>query len=105
MSGLKTHLVEVKAPSGRTACKVSRAFVVIKSRDRIKFRNRTTGKVHVQVSDDRLFDNPMFTILPGQEITLATRTLHRGVYPYAVFCEQKARFCTGLSMPIIIVPK
>lgn len=27
-----------------------------------------------------------------------------GIYPYAVFCYETAAYCTGSSMPIIIVP-
>ena len=123
----RTHLIEVKVPRGRTVCKVSRAVVVVKSGDWIKFRNRTTGRVYVQVSDDvfrasaavlsggrikfhqgpnyRLFDKPEFMMPPGRDETLRVRKVHCGVYPYAVYCVQRSRFGTGSSMPIIIVPR
>jgi hypothetical protein len=105
MPKLKHHLTEVKITSGKTICKVSRAFVVALPGDKIKFRNGTKAKVHVHVSDDKLFVSPMFAILPGHEKTWVVQKVRRGVYPYAVFSEQKARFCIGSSMPIIIVPR
>ena len=101
----KKHLVEVKITSGKTACKVSRAFVIALPGDKIKFRNSTKAKIYVHASDDRLFVRPMFTISPGHEMTKVIGKVHRGIYPYAVFCEHKARFCIGSSMPIIIVPR
>jgi len=105
MPKLKKRLTEVRITSGAIACKVSCPFVVVQSGDRIKFRNQTAGKVHIQVSDDRLFVRPMFTISARHDKTLIVRKTHRGVYPYAVFCHHRARFCTGSSMPIIIVPR
>lgn len=125
----KTHLIEVRVKTikHQKVCKVSRASVVIKSGDRIRFRNRTTDKIHVQVSHDvfhasvvvvsgggitfaqvphhRLFGKSMFTIPAGHDTTLRPTKPHPGLYPYAVFCDQQRKFCTGSSMPIIIVPK
>ena len=105
MPKAKRNLSEVKISSSKTTCKVSRPFVVVQTGDRIRFRNRTAGKIHVQVSENRLFASSMFSILPSHEKTVVARKVHRGVYPYAVFCEHKARFCIGSSMPIIIVPR
>jgi len=101
----KKHVTEVKITSGKAACKVSSEFVVAKAGDRIMFRNQTGGKVHIHVSDDRLFKRPMFTVPPGHQETQVVRKTPRGIYPYAVFCEHSKRFCTGSSMPIIIVPR
>lgn len=105
MPKAKRKLWEVKISSGKTTCKVSRSFVEVQTGDRIRFRNRTAGKIHVQVSENRLFGNSMFTIQPNHDKTVITHKVGRGVYPYAVFCEHKARFCIGSSMPIIIVPR
>ena len=99
----KLHLVSIS--SGKKGCKVSRPFLVTTPGDRVRFQNKTKGKVYLHISEDKLFVKAMFTIVSGMTLTQTTRRVNRGVYPYAVFCEEKAKFCTGSSMPIIIVPR
>ncbi len=101
----KKHVVEVKITSGKTACKVSREFVIALPGDKIKFHNSTKAKVYVYVSNDDLFHDPMFKIPKGGYVVKLVRKVQRGIYPYAVYCEEKTRFCSGSSMPIIILPK
>ncbi len=99
----KLHLVSIS--SGKKGCKVSRPFLVTSVGDKVRFQNKTKGKVYLHMSEDDIFRKAMFTIVRGMSLTQTTRRVNRGVYPYAVFCEEKAKFCTGSSMPIIIVPR
>ena len=101
----KKHTAVVKIANVKGVCKATHGFVVAQYGDKIKFHNGTKGRVHVHISDDHLLKHPMFTILPGKDRTEPVQRVCRGIYPYAVFCEDKKRFCIGGSMPIIIVPR
>ncbi|MCM2273089.1 MAG: hypothetical protein NDJ18_11110 [candidate division Zixibacteria bacterium] len=105
MSKAKKQLHVVSISSGKKGCKVSRPFLVTNPGDKVKFQNKTKGKVYLHISEDKIFKKGMFSVAKGKTLTQVTRRVNRGVYPYAVFCEEKAKFCTGSSMPIIIVPR
>ena len=95
----------VRITCGKTSCKVSRAFVLTRPGGRIWFANRTGADIHVHISEKRLCGDDRFTIAKGQEKSILIRKVQRGFYPYAVFCDCCGKFCTGSSMPIIIIPK
>jgi len=105
MPELTKRLTEVRITCGKTSCKVSEAFVLALPGDRIRFVNQTAADAHVHVSEENLFDDARFTISAGRVKTMMVREVQRGFYPYAVFCDCKGKFCTGSSMPIIIIPR
>ncbi len=100
----KLPLKVIRISSGKGHCRVSEPFVVVSQTQKVKFQNGTKGRVHVHISDDALFKKAIFMLPKGAAITQPVRSVARGVYPYAVFCEENHDFCTGSSMPIIIVP-
>lgn len=108
-------LTIVSIKCGPTACSVDPGVVVAMPGCRIRFENLTSDEVHIQGSAQELFvktgrgrrglRRPGFKLAPRTSLTLAVGRLKRGAYPYAVFCECTAKYCTGGSMPIIIVPR
>lgn len=96
---------EVLITFGEAGCKVSHEFMVVLPGRQVRFVNRTEEEVLIHVSEDGLFKSPRFNILPGEDTTLTVGEVQRGIYPYAVFCKCNGEFCTGSSMPIIIVPR
>jgi hypothetical protein len=107
MKKKKSRTLPVKTipiKSGKGHCSVSQPFVVVQQSQGVKFQNGSKGKVHVHVSDDGLFSEPVFSLDKGKDKTQVVRSVPRGIYPYAVYCEENDGFCTGSSMPIIIVP-
>ena len=105
MPKAKKRLHIVRISSGKKGCKVSQPFLVTNPGDKVRFQNKTKGKVYLHMSEDDIFKKAMFKIAPAMTLTQTTRRVNRGVYPYAVFCAEKEKFCTGSSMPIIIVPR
>ena len=101
----KSHLIKVQINSVNKRCKVSREFILVQPGDRVSFRNQTSDDAHIHVSEDKLFKNPQFRIVPGGEKTVEVRKVQCGIYPYAVYCDCSRKFCTGSSMPIIIIPR
>lgn len=104
MPKLTRGVTEVRITCGKASCKVSRAYVLARPGGRIRFANRTGGDVHVHMSERRLCDDDRFTIERGGTKSVMIRKVQRGLYPYAVFCDCCGKFCTGSSMPIIIIP-
>ncbi len=104
MPVLTKPLTEVKITCGKTSCKVSRAFVLAQPSRKIRFANQTGADVHVHVSEENLCNPEQFTIAAGRAKTIVVGKVQRGFYPYAVFCECCGKFCSGSSMPIIIIP-
>ena len=108
-------LTMVNIKGGSTTCSVDPGVMVAMPGCRIKFVNLTSDEVHIQGSARELFVKPVrgyrgvgghgFKVRPRANVTLAVGRLKRGVYPYAVFCECTSKYCTGGSMPIIIVPR
>jgi hypothetical protein len=105
MKKSKSRTMEVRITCGKKSCKVSSDYIVVEQGKSVKFRNLTKDVVHIQVSDDALFKFPIFTIAKGKNESQVVRNVRRGIYPYAVFCVENGKFCTGSSMPIIIVPR
>jgi len=96
---------EVLITCGERGCKVSRAFVISLPGKTVRFVNQTKKDVFIHVSHDKVFKTSRFSLTPGQDKTLTVRRVQRGIYPFAVFCKCNGEFCTGSSMPIIIVPR
>lgn len=98
-----------------TSCSVDPGVVVAMPGCHIKFENLSTDDVYIQGSAGELFlkkgsgrrnfQLPSYKIRPLASATFAVGRLKRGIYPYAVFCNCTMKFCTGGSMPIIIVPR
>lgn len=105
MPELTKRLTEVRITCGKLSCKVSPPFVLAHVGSRIRFVNRTAADVHVHISEEKLCVDDRFTIAAGRAKSILIRKVQRGIYPYAVYCDCCGRFCTGSSMPIIIIPK
>lgn len=84
-------------------CKVIPGIVVVNPGQTIQFTKAVPGAVYIQFSGmRRKLTIGKFSIKGELVISGTTRV---GIYPYAVFCYDKKEFCTGSSMPIIIVPR
>ncbi len=96
----KKKLAGVKLTHTKHGCKVHPSKVKVKAGGTLTFHKAAMGTVYVQV----------FQIGRAFKFTKKTHKFRvpkgtkPGHYPYAVFCYKHAAFCTGSSMPIIIVP-
>ena len=84
-------------------CKVEPGIIVVNPGQTIKFTKAIPGAIYIQVSGMRRKTTIKENEDVGElEIAASSRV---GIYPYAVFCYERKAFCTGSSMPIIIVPR
>ncbi len=84
-------------------CKVKPGIIVVNPGQTIVFTKAIPGAIYVQVSGMRCKATIKKNAVVGElKIAASTRV---GIYPYAVFCYERKAFCTGSSMPIIIVPR
>ena len=97
----KTVNVWVTCPKGR--CKIRPSVVKVHPGDSIVFKKPKRATVYFQFSGAaRSFTAKAASKPKKLKIAKSTRP---GKYPYAAFCYEKKAFCTGSSMPIIIVPR
>ncbi|PWB74346.1 hypothetical protein C3F09_04070 [candidate division GN15 bacterium] len=96
----KTVKVQIKVVDGH--CKADPGIVLVRPGETIEFEKKLPGLVFIQISG--MWRKPAFTKKKNTaRFTLPVST-KVGCYPYAVFCDDNKEFCTGSSMPIIIVP-
>ncbi len=97
---VKKTKVEIRLVDGH--CKAVPGVILVDPGGVIQFDKKVTGSVYIQLSGikRRL---AITAKMKSNKMTIPVST-GVGVYPYAVFCYDMKRFCTGSSMPIIIVP-
>ena len=81
-------------------CHIHPSVVVVPAGRTVTFKKSIPGTVYVQVSR---IGRP-FKFKKNTRVLKIPRSTRMGIYPYAVFCYDRKDFCTGSSMPIIIVP-
>ena len=101
MAKKKLPVVNVAITCKKGKCKIHPSVIIVRPGQTIEFDKSAVGKVYVQVSGiGGLFDFKA----KKYSLTIPKKT-RMGLYPYAVFCYKSKTFCTGSSMPIIIVPR
>jgi len=97
----KTVNVWVTCPKG--SCRIRPSVVKVHPGDSIKFHKPKAATIYFQFSGvGRSFKAKPESKSIKLKIAKSSRP---GKYPYAAFCYEKKAFCTGSSMPIIIVPR
>jgi plastocyanin len=99
----KPRKLTVRIICGGHQCKVTPSVMIVKPGQTVRFEKVAGETVHIQVSEiGRQFD--IEKLETRGHLTVPKKT-PMGIYPYAVFCYEEKSFCTGSSMPIIIVPR
>jgi len=102
MKKRKKKQVNVTITCKKGKCKVRPFAAIVQPGDTVVFGKAATDTVFVQVS--QIGNTFSITSEKTKPFKIPEQT-PVGIYPYAVFCYEKAEFCHGSSMPIIIVPK
>ena len=98
----KSKTVQVYIKCVGRKCVIKPSVIRARRGDKVQFNKPAFCTVYFQVSRiGRAFSaskkaKKRTITIPG--------TAQRGRHPYAAFCYQRHAFCTGSSMPIIIVP-
>jgi len=99
----KPSTVKVRIVREDGQCKVKPSMITVQPGQTVEFHKKVDATVYVQVSEI----GQTFKIKRSESdgsLTVPKKT-RMGIYPYAIFCYEKKAFCTGSSMPIIIVPR
>ena len=98
---MPVQTVHIKLVKGR--CRIKPSKVIVHRGGTVEFDKKVSGPVYVQVYDiGRSFSIKKKAKKGSFKVAKSTKP---GVHPYAVFCYDEKAFCTGSSMPIIIVPR
>jgi hypothetical protein len=101
MKKRKKKQVNVTITCQKGKCKVHPSAAIAQPGGTVVFKKAAADTVYIQVSKI----GRRFKITSERTYQLKIpKTTRAGIYPYAAFCYEKAEFCTGSSMPIIIVP-
>ena len=99
----KSGKLTVRIMCGGRQCKVKPSVIIAKPGQTVRFEKTAGETVYVQASEiGNQFDIKKLSTRGHLKVP---RKTPMGIYPYAVFCYEKKSFCTGSSMPIIIVPR
>ena len=82
---------------------VKPGLITVKPGTTIAFQKTAGETVYIQASEIGVAFKIKKTATGG--LLKVPKKTPMGIYPYAVFCYEKKAFCTGSSMPIIIVPR
>ena len=93
--------VNVTITCKKGGCKVHPSVILVHPDQKIVFHKAAAGTVYVQVSEI----GRAFKFKKQKHSLRIPRKTRMGIFPYAVFCYKSKAFCTGSSMPIIIVPR
>jgi len=97
----KTVMVDI-VRVGRS-CKIKPSVIRARRGDTIQFNKAASSTVYFQVS--RIGTGFSAKKKTTKRNFTIPSTAQPGKHPYAVFCYERKAFCTGSSMPIIIVPR
>jgi hypothetical protein len=84
---------------------VEPGVIEVADKDKVWFHNDTNETVAIVFSEQSLMSKPKDKIEGKKKKDLDVKKVLRGIYPYAVYCEETRDFATASSMPIIIVKR
>lgn len=100
---IKHKTAKVKISFSHEKCKITPSVVRVDPGDSLEFKKPSRATICLQFSGVGRSGKVKKGI---QSVTMkVAKSVRAGRYPYAAFWYEEGAFCTGSSMPIIIVPR